>query len=263
MSAKIRIRYIYKNHFIPLWGAIHLFHNKYCNVIYYHDIVKSSGESFLRINVDKFKQQMMYISSKGYTTLRFDELNDCNNITFSPKKVLITFDDGWLSNYKEIFEFMKSIGLKYNIFLTVGKIGVDNNFLDWDMVREMYHSNFVCFGTHTFSHINIKDIDKVDFDKEIVYANSIFEKELGFKAEDFCYPYGGYSSESNIKLVNESQYKRIYQSDHIFSYKDTDKIIFGRNGISDDYSFNMFKKILKGYNNGFVSGIGSCQCFAK
>ena len=86
--------------------------NKYINVIYYHDIVKGSGYASQQTNIDLFKKQMQYIKDNGYKTFTFDELDSDDNVKYNTKSVLITFDDGWRSNYTEIFDFMKEIGIK-------------------------------------------------------------------------------------------------------------------------------------------------------
>ena len=113
------------------------------NVIYYHDIVRGEGFSFMRTNINVFKNQMEWLKNHGYETFRFDDLNDCT-IRFRKKRVLIAFDDGWRSNYSEIYDLMRQMGLKYNIFLTIGEIGVNPNYLTWDMAREMHKSGLYC-----------------------------------------------------------------------------------------------------------------------
>ena len=130
---------------IPFIGRLNVGKNRFVNVIYYHDIVQSTGQSFMRTNIDVFKRQMEYIAKNGYRTLRFDELNEENSVKFEKKKVVIVFDDGWISNYTEIFEFMQSLGIKYNIYLTIGEIGKNPDYLNWDIVRKMHDSGLVGF----------------------------------------------------------------------------------------------------------------------
>ncbi len=125
--------------FCPLIGRMMLQNNIYVNVIYYHDIVRDKGYSFMRTNIGVFKHQMEWLAKNGYETLRFDDLN-VDTLRFKKKRVLIAFDDGWRSNYTEIFEYMKSLGLQYNIFLTMGEINNNPEYLTWDMVREMHDS---------------------------------------------------------------------------------------------------------------------------
>lgn len=245
------IKRIAYNQIIPVLGRLMVKKNHYCNVIYYHDIVDNDGYSYMRTNVDLFKQQMQYLAENKYETMRFDDFSEMDNITFRKNRVLIAFDDGWLSNYTMIFDFMKSIGLKYNVFLAVGLIGEDARYLTWDRVREMHQSGLCGFGTHTFSHVDLSRLDDGLFDAEVRKADDRFEKELGFAPMDFCYPFGKYSTDSNQKLMSDSNYERIYLSSMSYSYKQADRFIMGRNGISNDDSMSIFKNKVNGFYNAF------------
>lgn len=251
MSVKNTVLQFVSQYFVPFLGWLKLSNNKYCNVIYYHDVVKSEedGYSFMKMPLSQFKQQMEYIKKRGYETLRFDDLNNENKVSFRKKRILIAFDDGWLSNFTEIYEFMKSQGLHYNIFLTMGEIGNNPDYLTWDMVREMRDSGICGFGAHTYTHPDMSNLSKIDLNHEISDANNLFKAQLGYSPTDFCYPFGYYSSESNEFLTTSTDYKRIYQSDQIFSYDYNGRIIFGRNGISMDFNPKFFVKVLNGYNN--------------
>lgn len=232
----------------PVFGRLSIHNNKYVNVIYYHDIVQDEGFSFMRTNIDVFKKQMEWLIKEGYETLRFDDLDE-ESIKFRKGRIIIAFDDGWLSNYTEIFHYMLQRGLKYNIYLTIGEIGVNPNYLTWDMVREMHKSGLCGFGSHTFTHPNMSNLDIIDYQHEVNDANAMFLKELGYCPIDFCYPFGFYSEESNLRLEKDSYFARIYTSKKLYSYKQNGKIIFGRNGVSTDDSLAIFKQKVKGYSN--------------
>lgn len=233
---------------MPFFGWLFISKNKYVNVIYYHDIVHDEGDTYMRTNIEVFTGQMLWLSKNGYETVRFDEL-DGEHIRFKKKRVLIAFDDGWLSNYTEIFDLMRRLGLKYNIFLTMGEIGNNPDYLTWDMVRKMHNSGIVGFGAHTYTHPSMADLGLVEFHHEVRDANDLFEKELAYKPVDFCYPFGYFSEDSNHSLEKMGSYKRIYTSEKLYSYEENGCVIFGRNAISTDYPMHYFKKKVKGYSN--------------
>ena len=203
----------------------------------------------MQTNIDVFKRQMEYIAKNGYKTLRFDELNDENNVKFEKRKVVIAFDDGWLSNYTEIFELMKSLGIKYNIYLTINEIGNNPEYLTWDLVCQMHDSGLAGFGIHTYTHPHVADMSDIDPELEFVKANEVFQKELGYEPLDFCYPYGDCSEKAHEYLTTHTNYQRIYTSSMMYSYKQNGRIIFGRNGISNDEPFGVFKAKLNGWFN--------------
>ena len=252
MNILKKIAYTY---IIPLIGRINIKKNKFVNIIYYHDIVKDKGNSFQQTNIELFKRQMEYISRKGYKTFRFDDLNN-DTLRFSSKSVIIAFDDGWASNYFEIYDFMNSLGLKYNIYLAIDKIGSCSDFLTWELVRKMHCEGNVGFGIHTFNHVDVSDLTKINPSVEFGEANKKFRNELGYEPLDFCYPYGSYSETSNNYLIKNSPYIRLYTSDMMFSYSKNGKIIFGRSGIKNEESMSLFKAKLKGYMNIWTKIIG-------
>ena len=144
---------------------------------------------------------------------------------------------------------MKSLGLKYSIYLAVKEIGVNPDYLTWEQVRQMHEEGLVGFGAHTYNHPDMSDISKIDPKVELDLTDAIFKEKLGYQPLDFCYPFGSYSEESNDYIVKNTNYTRIYTSKMMYSYKQDGKVIFGRNGISNDESFHVFKAKLKGYFN--------------
>lgn len=238
---------------IPTIGRIMVGKNLFCNVIYYHDIVIGSGYSFMRTNINLFKKQMKYLAENCIETMRFDDLSIADNLAFKQDRVLITFDDGWRSNYIEIYDFMKDLGLKYNVFLAVGQIGQNAQYLTWDMVRTMHQSGLCGFGTHTFSHKDVSELDDTLYQFEIKQADEKFFDEMGFPPKDFCFPYGRYSKESVDRLIAESEYERIYLSSMSYSFRVSSKYIMGRSGISNDDPMIVFKNKVRGYYNAFAS----------
>ncbi len=243
-------RFVYSN-IVPIVSSVLKRKNQFINVIYYHDIVTDEGTGAQQTNINVFKKQMEYISDKGYKTLTFDDIENGADISFKDKCVLITFDDGWRSNYTEIFDFMKEKNIKYNIFLAVGEISNNPDYLTWEIIREMHESSLVGFGAHTYSHISISDIENVDTLKEIEAANDKIFEEIKFYPVDFCYPYGQFTKESNEFLLLNTKYKRIYTSEHDFSYTEKGKIIFGRCSINNSEPFKTFVHKLNGKYNAF------------
>ena len=146
---------------------------------------------------------------------------------------------------------MKQMGIKYNIYLEVGNIGKNSEYLTWDMVREMYNSGIVGFGAHTYTHPDMSDISKIDPDKEFNEANKTIIDETGIIPKDFCYPYGKWSEESNKYIIENTDYVRIYTSNMMYSYIKNGKIIFGRNSINGDRPFSVFRNMLRGNYNIF------------
>lgn len=216
-------------------------------VIYYHDIVEDKGFSLQQTNYHVFKKQMEYLARNNYKTLLFSEVEEFMKSTnvIKDKYVLITFDDGYRSNYLHAFSIMKDLNLKFNIFINTKMIEEnDSNYMTIDMVKEMYNSGIVEFGSHTHSHIDSKSVTEDQLIKEINLCNEKIFDWLGYNTNDFCYPYGFYTKETNELL--SKYYSRIYTSDCKPLERKEDAIIRGRIGISTDDSIADFKNKLSG-----------------
>lgn len=79
-------------------------------ILLYHDFVTtvpdSDPDNFNYINTPQsYEENIKVLLEKGYTFISFQELNDANSgkIEFPEKPILITFDDGYYSNYEYIF----------------------------------------------------------------------------------------------------------------------------------------------------------------
>lgn len=238
-------RIIYK--IIPIIG--NLYQNKLSfPIIYYHDIVKDEGFSLQKTNYKTFKKQMVYLAENNYKTFLLKEIKDIIDLKSNHKSILITFDDGYRSNYELAFPLMKDLGLKFNIFINTKMIEENNpDYMTLDMVREMYNSKIVDFGSHTHSHINAKNTSNEELIEEIVTCNQKISNWLGYETEDFCYPFGFYSNKTN-KLLSE-YYKRIYTSDCKPVEKIGSTFIRGRVGISTDDTIMDFKNKIDGKYN--------------
>ena len=242
-------KFIY-NHIVPLIGRLFSRPTK-IPIIYYHNIVEDGqGYSFMHTNLSIFEKHMKYLATNKYKTYKFDGLPKKFAKKLNSKEIIIAFDDGFLSNYTIVFPLMKKLGLKFNIFLTVENIEEKKeNYINWDIVNEMYKSKIVGFGAHTYTHIDARNITDSNYDREITETNSLIKKYTNNNVNDFCFPYGYYNDEIIEKLCRDRIYKRIYTSDKIKLKIINNCEVVGRTGISTEYDVDMFKKNVKGFYN--------------
>ena len=73
------------------------------------------------IDVDKFEEQMKWLYDNGYNTLLASEVMEyyTSGEPFPEKSVVITFDDGYESNYVYAYPLLQKYGLKANISIIV------------------------------------------------------------------------------------------------------------------------------------------------
>tara|TARA_A100001015_G_C15035010_1_gene735627 strand:- start:418 stop:1362 length:945 start_codon:yes stop_codon:yes gene_type:complete len=94
--------------------------NKKINIITYH-YVRNLDSKFLPnlkvLKVNKFKQQIRYLK-KNYNILSFEEIKFYikNKLSFPKNSYWLTFDDGYIDHYKNVFPILKKNKVSASFF---------------------------------------------------------------------------------------------------------------------------------------------------
>ena len=230
---------LYEN-IVPFFGQWYC--NKEIPVIFYHDVVCGTGMGNARISMDNFCRQLGILQENGFETLTLQEVDRSFSKRKNEKKILITFDDGWASNYHLVFPEMKKRNLKFNIFLSAGLIGSDSEkYMTWEQVRQMAQSGLVGFGAHTYSHFDCKrKMSSEEFQREFLDANRMISENVGYEVRDFCFPHGLYCADVIEPIVKAGIYDKLYTTNSLGVVQHGQLSIVGRFGIEDDNSPKVF-----------------------
>lgn len=129
--------------------------NQPLTVLMYHHIVEEGQPlNAMTITKDRFEADLRWLKEAGYTTVLPREL--AAGEPLPAKAVLITFDDGYASNYQLAFPVLQALDMKAAIAV-VGR-GVDSDdplYLTWEMCREMDRSGLVEIGCHSYDLHNL------------------------------------------------------------------------------------------------------------
>ena len=85
-----------------------------------------------------------------------------NGTPLPEKPVILTFDDGYVDNYKNAYPILEKYNLKGTIFLISDFVGTYPNYMTWAQVDEMQQSGLIDFESHTLSH---PELDKIPSDQ--------------------------------------------------------------------------------------------------
>jgi peptidoglycan/xylan/chitin deacetylase (PgdA/CDA1 family) len=211
---KKHLHFLYRD-IIPKIGFF--FRNKKeIPIIYYHDIGEGDNLNPISILKSEFERQMQYLSEKRFETYIFSEIPSGFHKSFrNSKEIIITFDDGFSSNYKIAFPILKKMKIKFNVFVSTRYIvRRDPCYLSKRMMEEMIESGIVEFGAHTHTHCDTRSLTADRYQEEFQYVND-FILSCGQKAvQDFCFPYGLYNRGSIERISSLNLYKRLYTSDN-------------------------------------------------
>lgn len=166
-------------------------------ILLYHEITNESANDFnnFSVTVDSFVKQMQYIS-ENCNVISLEEYVKClkTNKKKNGKSVVVTFDDGYLSNYLYAFPSLKAFGIPATIFITTGNIDTKNH-LSWEQVNEMVESGSVDFGSHCKTHGRLTDFTHEEQYNELKQSKEIIEHYTNKMCKYIAYPYGSANNE--------------------------------------------------------------------
>ena len=208
------------------------------------------------LSVEAFEKQMDYLNEKGFYTATLDELQNFidGDITLPTRTVVITFDDGYLSNGIYAYPIMKKHGFKGTIFL-IGSAGDKEpqpfnpktlEFININTIDK--YKDVFDFQSHTYDLHQMDSKDKplllISDEKKII--EDITKSKEQLNAKYLAYPYGKYNEDS-IKYLQKVGYEMAFTVKPGYIEKDSHKYELPRFIVSHRKApFRKFKKIVNG-----------------
>ena len=207
-------------------------------VLLYHNFVTivpdSDPDNYSYINTpESFEENIKTLLDNGYTTISFKDLNDAysGKSTLPNKPIIITFDDGYYSNYEYIYPILKKYNVKASIFVVTDKIDKEIDgikYLTWDNCLEIQNSGLVEIFSHSTNHIFYDKFPARRVRDDVKESYEEIEKHLGKQPlKVFAYPYGAYTKETVKALKNNGIDYQVYDIG-INNFKDLDKSFIKR-----------------------------------
>ena len=202
-------------------------------ILLYHNFVTtvpdSDPDNFNYINTPQsFEENIKTFLENGYTIISMKELALADNgkMELPSKPIVITFDDGYYSNYEYIYPILKQYNVKASIFIVTDKIGQeidDIKYLGWEECLEMQNSGIVEIGSHSKKHVFYDKRSVRELRDDVKESYKEIEKNLGKQdLKIFAYPYGVYTNETVRTLKNNGIDFQIYDIG-MNNFKDFDR----------------------------------------
>jgi len=124
-------------------------------ILMYHHVVPNGEKcNDVAITVGRLEEDFRWLTENGYHTVLPREL--AAGQPLPEKAVLVTFDDGYRSNYELAYPLLQKYQVKAVIAIIVHMQDHQSvSFLSWDMCREMTASGLVEIGSHGYAVHNI------------------------------------------------------------------------------------------------------------
>lgn len=186
-------------------------------ILMYHNITENYPAETAGANItpELFKKHIQTILNLGYTPISLSHYYAymTGNKTIPENPIIITFDDGYLSNYEIAFPILKEYNVPAAIFIVTSTVGltpesglVSYPHFTWEQAKIMQDSSLIEINSHTHTHKNITELSVSELQKEIRLSKYLIEKNLNKYCYTFAYPYGGYRSDIE-KLIRYAGYK--------------------------------------------------------
>jgi peptidoglycan/xylan/chitin deacetylase (PgdA/CDA1 family) len=164
--------------------------------------------------MNKFREQIDFITNKYQLTTLGQALDRMEDRT----KIALTFDDGYLSIYTNVFPILEKHNIKATVFV-VGdnaranrnELGNSQSLLNFTQIKNLYSEGWE-IGFHTSTHTNLLILNEKELRKEIIEGKKELENKLGFKIRYFAYPKGKYNDKV-LGLVKEAGFKAAFTVD--------------------------------------------------
>src|SRR6516225_5007673 len=185
----------------------------------YHRLVDKVRYPGTEITPAAFEAQMKELKDKGITVISMQDLlawkRGEKNIP--PRCAVVTFDDGWKSQYEVAWPIMKKFGYPFTMFIYTegvrgGSLG-GGEAITWEQLADM-RDNGVDIEAHTATHQDLREGHTImvanpggkrtrtkltgpQYEQwvrnEVVGSKELLEQRLGIKVNCFAVPFGNYN----------------------------------------------------------------------
>lgn len=212
-------------------------------VLNYHQI-NDTAENSLTVHTDQFEEQMRYLAENGYTTITPDEMLDAweTGAPLPAKPVIITFDDGYVDNYRYAYPILEKYNLRATIFLITDYIGTYPNYMTWAQVEEMNEAGLIDFESHTLSHEKLDSTSYADTWRQLADSKTALEWHLLKYVKYIAYPCGSYDDEL-VNMTRQAGYRAAFTVNYGVSDASENQFVLDRVPIfgSNNHTFLRFK----------------------
>ena len=161
-------------------------------VLMYHGVSDDMwGMTELFVKPANMEEQIRYLVENGYTPIWFEDLPHVDKIE---KPVILTFDDGYMDNYLELFPILQKYGVKATIFVVTATVDNNPRVLTSEQIREMSDSGLVSIQSHTVTHPYLNAQTREQQQWELTKSKQDIYAMTGKLPTVICYPSGRYDS---------------------------------------------------------------------
>lgn len=239
-------------------------------IMYHHVLNDKSKLGKYIVSPKEIEKDIIYLKEQGYTTIVMEDLINYvkNDIALPEKPIMLTFDDGYYSNYTYVVPLLEKYDVKAVISVTGGYVQKSTeegnlnpaySYLTWDLINELVNSPYIEIQNHSYAMHEIcerrgclimkgESYEKYtkEMTNDIGKLQNIIEEKTGYRPTTFTYPFGFVCKESNdvLKKMGFIATLSCYEGVNILSGKEEELFELKRfnrpSGISQKKFFEKF-----------------------
>lgn len=210
-------------------------------------------------SVESFREQMAWLRENGYSSLtlaEFEAFLDHGADPAMEKKVLITFDDGYLTTLKFCYPILKECGFTAVVFLITGRQPAlpEARFLpeklQYISLAEMASASDVFeWAGHTHNLHSMKRTasrsDLLSADSAVLNEDVALSRALLGQTRHFCFPFGQYDEQVTERL-SQLGFRYFYTTENGWTQPQTgNKLMISRLNISPGMTLAGFARLFR------------------
>ncbi|MCX6731759.1 MAG: polysaccharide deacetylase family protein [Candidatus Parcubacteria bacterium] len=171
-------------------------------ILLYHGV--DYNDVFLTVRIEVFEKQMRYLKAKKCNVISLERLVAilATNKKIPKKTVVLTFDDGLESHYKNVLPILNKYDFSATFFISAGLVGswmnnqenLPQKTADWNELASMLKSPPIDIEPHGISHQELDKLEEKEIIKEIDESTNAIKNKLERNCYFFAYPRGKYNS---------------------------------------------------------------------
>lgn len=222
----------------------------FCSILMYHDIELdrqelnrySSADFLYTLTQKQFSTQLSWLKQNNFKTQLLSSIVPVDKLTQSThKKVVITFDDGHVSNYYAAAPLLIEHGMQGVFFITTDFIG-RSNMLTKKQVRELSEMGME-IGSHSKTHTFPSLLSFNELQYELTESKKRLEDIIGKEVKLFSNP-SGYLHPKLPELAAQTGYNAVCLGNIGRVGLHSDPFLLPRITIKRAYSQKTFERLL-------------------
>jgi len=186
----------------------------YHHILPEEDITGMFVDNNVVVSLEQFQQDIQTLKSRGYETISLRQLSDFvrNGAALPAKSVLITFDDGYLSNKQYAMPVLQEAGYTAVIFALTGWVEehpqtfnpAGLQYLSWPELKQMRHVFQFASHTDNLHSLSWNGSGKLTEVSQQELADDLQRSVRKLQGTSyFSYPYGHYNATARQVLEEQ------------------------------------------------------------